>query len=73
MIKGVRLFFSGSLPVNPPISQALPADAAKCHSGALNIVHAEGGAGVVAEVELRHTALKVLLAYMVERANHTAL
>lgn len=70
---GSRRFFSCSLAVNPPIGKALAGDPAKCHRRALHIVNAKSGAGVVAEVELGHIALKVCFPYMVEGSHKPAL
>lgn len=72
-MNGSRRFFSGSLPVSPPIGKALASDPAKGHRGALNIVNAKGGAGVVAEIEFRHIALKVGFPNMVEGSHKPAL
>jgi hypothetical protein len=46
---------------NPPIGQALAGRALDGFVGALGVVHAERGAGVVAEIKLRKVAMQVRL------------
>ena len=59
--------------VNPPIGQALASDFLEQHVGARHIAIAHRGAVVVAEIKLGDVALKVLLAYVVVRADKAAL
>jgi hypothetical protein len=64
----------GSLPLtSPPIGQALALDAAQRRVGTGRVIHAEGGAVIVSEVELGEVAMEVFLAAMMVDATHPAL
>ncbi|MDR7038369.1 hypothetical protein J2X36_003133 [Methylobacterium sp. BE186] len=58
---------------NRSIGQAFADDAFGEISGPLNVTHAQGNAAIVAEVELRKIAVKVLLIAMLIDAFHVAL
>lgn len=59
--------------VNPPICQALPADALEGLGRALVIINAQRNAVIGPEIKLSQIALQVLFAAMLVGANHAAL
>src|SRR3954471_16617710 len=60
-------------PIRPPIRQPLALHAEKGCLGALAIVHTQRDAVVVAELELGHVAVQVLLVAVLVDALHPAL
>src|SRR5687768_4191972 len=66
-------YFVSFLRTNPPIGEALTADALKHEVGALRIVDAKLNAIAVAEIELDRIAMQMLLPAMLIDALHAAL
>ena len=59
--------------VRPPIRQALASDALKQFVGASTVIHTKAATVVIAEIEFRQIAVKMLFANMVIGAVHAAL